>query len=57
VAVDEERLIAVRIFFASTVLIGHFGFDSSSDPDEDPALSAGVTSEDVLVCVLCRELG
>ena len=44
--------MAVRIFCASTCPIFHFGFvDSSSDP-EDPALSAGVTSEELLSTAL-----
>jgi hypothetical protein len=55
---EDDRLSAERIFWASAWSIGQFGFDdaSSSEPEE-PALSAGVTSDELLLCTMLRALG
>ena len=55
-AEEEDLFSAVRIFCASVLPMGHFGFpDSSSEPDEPDAESAGVTSEE-FICTMLRLL-
>lgn len=55
-AFEDERFSAVRIFCASTWPMGHLGLENSSSEPDEPALSAGVTSEE-LFCTRLRALG